>query len=735
MLTVSRDYYQGNGRILKDIDKFEKDYREEDCIYWYTKNTFVYKLINRALRTEDIEQLYVFRYYIGDLSAQLLKRFQSLKNGRKKQIVLYRGTVVNTKELERFKANIGQTFAINNYWSTSYDRATALTFATTPRNLDEKTVLFIIDCNLDQSNNSAIFANISVDSEFPCEKEYLFDAGSILQIKAVKEEKDGDSDLYVVQMGTSGEGRETEQQYIDAIDREIEYESPRIMLGILLKRIGKYQKSLRYFEKLLEEPGEEKLAHIHNRIGIALKLQHKPDPALEHFDKAHELTRISNPAEPVYLAFILHNQGQIFSTKKNFFKALQCYENAVTIIQKEIPEENRYLADYYTCIGRVYSHQGNYERAMYYQKEALRVRKVCLPPEHVLHAFSYVEIANIFSSQQKYNEALEYHLEALKLRKTFLLSNHLNTAWSLYYVGKMYHGLLDSKTALDYYNKALEMKRKCLSDSNPYITPNILQDMAMIYGYDSPKALDYLLEALDIQTKAETVHISSVAHLLDQIIFVYKSTNRKEDLLLFYERALGLRIKYLHKDKRNLAHLLDDIALIYKSMNSEEEVLKFSLRALKIRRDFLPNDKSNLARLLDDINNMFKLSKTKEGYLEFCETALDIRENVLYHDKFNLTRLLDDIGFVYKQMGRTKDSLQYYERSLQIREENLNEVSFNLSYSFKYLASIHEKQHHLQDALYYYGELLRIYEHYYDYDHPSCEKTRKSIKRVQRRFR
>lgn len=105
MLTVCRQYYQKNSNILQSIDEFEQTYQNNDCIGWYTRDTFVYKLLNKALRTEDIEQLYKFRFYIVDLSNQLAWKDEKWeecgkwKKHDEEKITLYRGALINKNEV------------------------------------------------------------------------------------------------------------------------------------------------------------------------------------------------------------------------------------------------------------------------------------------------------------------------------------------------------------------------------------------------------------------------------------------------------------------------------------------------------------------------------------------------------------------------------------------------------------------------------------------------------------
>ncbi|CAF4447174.1 unnamed protein product [Rotaria sp. Silwood2] len=71
MIEQCQQYYRGNTEELKNIDDFIKNYTYDDTIRWYTKQCFIYRLCNKALRTEDIELLYIFRYYIQDLCKRL----------------------------------------------------------------------------------------------------------------------------------------------------------------------------------------------------------------------------------------------------------------------------------------------------------------------------------------------------------------------------------------------------------------------------------------------------------------------------------------------------------------------------------------------------------------------------------------------------------------------------------------------------------------------------------------
>ena len=71
MLDKCHLYYRGNKKKLRNIEQFDKEYSIANAVEWYTKDSFIYKLINKALRTEDVDALYTFRFYLIDLCYEL----------------------------------------------------------------------------------------------------------------------------------------------------------------------------------------------------------------------------------------------------------------------------------------------------------------------------------------------------------------------------------------------------------------------------------------------------------------------------------------------------------------------------------------------------------------------------------------------------------------------------------------------------------------------------------------
>ncbi len=61
MIGLCREYYQNNKNELKKVTNMIK----------LTDEGFLYKLLNKKLGTEDIQLLYIFRFFIIDLCAAI----------------------------------------------------------------------------------------------------------------------------------------------------------------------------------------------------------------------------------------------------------------------------------------------------------------------------------------------------------------------------------------------------------------------------------------------------------------------------------------------------------------------------------------------------------------------------------------------------------------------------------------------------------------------------------------
>ncbi|CAF1405771.1 unnamed protein product [Adineta steineri] len=467
MINACRDYYRGNKTVLNKIDEFANTYNVKDCIRWYTKDTFVYKLINKALRTEDMEQLYTFRYFITDLSESLNQEFGKLRNNTS-SLILYRGATMSCDEFNILKTNVGFLISTNSYFSTSRLQEIAEIYVGS-NDSTSVGVLFEVECDL---TKNIIIADVADLSEIPDEAECLFNLGTTFEIVSIQEK----NQYFLVKMKATDEQRTVVNDFIQQSREEIEDESLPIVFGILLNKMGLYDKCIRYFKNLLQDSDERNISRVHFHIADAYDNNDEYDMALKHLQLAYKLVNNrrdkARQKEQIYIwlyTSIVLNHMEIFD------KSLKYSKKALIGFQRIHGRINhRDIASCLFCMGQSYfglsgfgcnksrSAQDFLIKSFEYQQQVLTMQQACLPSDHADIAITLGELSNLFYHLHDQQTSLEYNKKSLDIQKQHLPSDHLSLATSLRNMATSYYEQDDLDTALDYFQQCLIIQRKRL---------------------------------------------------------------------------------------------------------------------------------------------------------------------------------------------------------------------------------------------------------------------------------
>lgn len=191
MIEELRRVSSDNDVFLKQINDFEQNYHSNEAIQWYTRDTCIYRLINRALRYEDIELIIKYRFFIIDLYQtlnELHKEIIYLNNHSEQTITThYRGQLMSTTEIDLFKQHIGSIISINTFFSTTLSLDIALMFAGGAKLegvISYKPVIISVEVN-SLIENIRPYAYINFYSAYEEEDEVLFALGSVFRVEKV----------------------------------------------------------------------------------------------------------------------------------------------------------------------------------------------------------------------------------------------------------------------------------------------------------------------------------------------------------------------------------------------------------------------------------------------------------------------------------------------------------------------------------------------------------------------
>jgi tetratricopeptide (TPR) repeat protein len=446
-----RDFIQRCQEYLGDdyesdqtyIDYLENEYRSKDAIQEYTKTNFLHTLINNAIRSDDIEELYYFRYYIAHLCRNLEKQSQRFR--RKQQrlgetvLTLYRGQQLSQEEGERLRTSGNKYIAMRGFLSTTPDRDVAESFA--GFSSENLSVLFEITVDLDQVP-SMVLADISKFSVVSDEKEILFGLNATFEIDEQFQDNDGQ---WIIRMHATNFGQEITNDYIR--HRQLETSncsslssiSITFILAQFLIDMGQYVKAVKFLEKVFPTTDDER-ANLYfiladAKISSHRSIEHTLDEGIRLLNEARELfTSIDNK---LGVANTLRRYADALVLNEQYDEASPTYLQAKKLYREiSVQEEN--IASCHNGLGDAYLGQGKYVEAKSYYLKALKWRQNYLPDEHPAIARSYFSLGRYYDSIGNNNEnAWLYLNEALERKKKIYPSDHPSIQCNEYLLKKV----------------------------------------------------------------------------------------------------------------------------------------------------------------------------------------------------------------------------------------------------------------------------------------------------------
>ena len=449
LIALCQQYYKGNEVELSLLNEFKKYYSADRALWWYTREAFPYRLMNKALRVLNIDLLFLLRFFLRDVHQQLEQQQSSFC------FPLYRCQLMSKEEIQLLQNSIGEYITMNSYFSTSVNRRQALQFLDYSSDLEQ--VLFEIDAD-PQSRHIKPFADITSYSYFPEEEEILFMLGSIFQIISVDCDKD---ELWTVRMVLVSDDHHDSSVILNQMKSEyMGHETNILTYGNILRDMGKLDEAEKYYRRFLDQSSKNFLdiANCYCSLGTVASANGKYDESLQwHLDSLEIKTEKLNSHDPS-IASSYNSMAIVYRKKGDYQKALVSYEKALKIWKKSLHKNHPKVAMCLNNIGAVYEDQKNYPKAFEYYKEALNIAKKCEPTEYRVLSAIHNNFGNIYCTLNDYNQALEYYNEGFRLKSKILPNRHPSLATALQNIGMVHEKMGAIEEALVFYTRANSIK-------------------------------------------------------------------------------------------------------------------------------------------------------------------------------------------------------------------------------------------------------------------------------------
>ncbi|CAF3132985.1 unnamed protein product [Rotaria socialis] len=456
MIVEAKAIYRMDEIEQKKIKRFEDTYCPTEAFWWYTYDSFVYRLLNKALRTQEIEIIFKFRFFIDDLCNQIeqsyyryLERHSSDTNH---ELTVYRGQRSSMTDVNLMKNNVNELISMNSFLSTTLKKAVALLFADTSDQSNEssplQSVLFIIDIS-NMSKEMTSFAFIQTYSCCPDEEEeVIFSIGAIFKVQSVELHEN----MWHVHLKLSKEQNQLSQHLFDHMIKQIGVKPSPLSFGWFLYRINKFNNAERYAKMMLEQlpPNDRGIGDAYNLLGLIYNDIKRLDKSIEYYEKALEIYSKLNSRNSAQAIATRCSLGLAYLALGDIRNAEDQQTEAEESLINSAPSQDPLLKTKLDSLkARIQLKNGDDNSALNRLEQILENKRSRLPSTHPSLGGTISDIGTVHEKLRNYPKALEYFEQALSIVKKSLPSNHLDLVDHYINVG----GTLDK---LGQYQRAVE---------------------------------------------------------------------------------------------------------------------------------------------------------------------------------------------------------------------------------------------------------------------------------------
>ncbi|CAM4783859.1 unnamed protein product [Rotaria magnacalcarata] len=463
MIAEAKAIYHTNNIEQKKIKLFEETYCPTRAFWWYTYDSFVYRLLNKALRTQDIEIIFKFRFFINDLCNQIeqfyyryLERHSSTTNH---DLTVYRGQRLSTAEVNLMKNNVNELISMNSFLSATLNKEIALLFADTSDQSNEssplQSVLFIIDIS-NMSKEMTSFAFIQNYACCPDEEEVIFSLGAVFKVQSVE----ADEKMWHVHLKLSKDQNELSQHLSDHMIKQIGSEPNPLSFGWFLYRINEFNKAERYAKMMLEQlpPNDRGIGDAYNLLGLIYNDIKRLDKSIDYYEKALEIYSKLNSRDSAQAIATRCSLGLAYLALGDVQNAEDQQTEAEERLINSAQSQNSLLkAKVNSLKARIQLENGNDNSALNQLEQILENKRSRLPSNHPSLGGTTNDIGTVHEKLGNYTKALEFFEKALSIVEKSLPSNHLDLVDYYINVGRTLDKLGQYERALDNFRLALKI--------------------------------------------------------------------------------------------------------------------------------------------------------------------------------------------------------------------------------------------------------------------------------------
>ena len=664
--------YENNEQQLKIIQQFKNEYQSHTPVWWYTRECFLYHILNGALRTFEIDVILSMGIFIRDLHRRIEQLHSEQKHRFHGEFTVYRGQGLLKSDLDILTASRGGFFTFNSFLSTSQQRQVSLSFACNAlKKANHVGILFRMI--IQSSINRAPFAVLGKESYFKEEEEeVLFSMNCIFRIGHVRELEM--KNVFEVELIlTTPEIDDQLLQLTKQIRSEINAPTALHRMANLLLLLNCPKKAQEFYNFLLDktlQTNYEELSHLYMKLGITYSLQGKYDDAIKILQKAIDIREKFLRRTYLDISICYNALGEAYEPKHEYVKALHCFGKSLEIREKFVPEENIQLSKVYMNMGRMHYRLAELPRACEYYTKVLEIRKKCLPSIHPDLAEIYEIVGTVLSDMGRDKEAFECLQKAYDIFTKSLPSNHSFLVRINYVLGLVLVQMGELSQAFEHFENGTKIGENSLVRDDSLLLM-CYRGMANLHHLvkNFPKALEYCRKELNIRKKIGLSDCLDLAENYDNIGILYTLTGDRTKALEYFEKAIQVKCNLDPPEYDSLASTYENMAGAYQSLGDSSKAIQCSEKFIEMKEKCVTLNHPNMIPNYEYILKIYTDAKEYAKALQYQQKIHEImKKTAVYLNSSNLADSYQSMAFYHTHLQQYDDALKCSEESMQIKE-------------------------------------------------------------------
>ncbi|CAF4062540.1 unnamed protein product [Rotaria magnacalcarata] len=669
--------YADNEQELVATKQFEKGYKNYSAAWWYTKESFIYAVLNAALRIPNVDIIVNMSFFIKDLHEQIKEVYMQKKETE--NLTLYRGQGMSIIDLENLK-NCQDV-------------------------LDKKsnTVGILFTIEIDPSISTVPYASLKDISYYSkkqnAEEEILFSMHTVYRIGHIKQI---DNNFWAVNLILTNDNDVQWKLLTAHVREELGGVDENHALVPLLLKMGEFKKAEEVAFTLIQSTSELNLndtMHYSFYLGQVKYVVGDYSTAFSYFEKAISIAENCFSSNHSALALFYNRIGLCYDSTDNHSAALLYYEKALNIQENNLISNHPHLAATYMNTALAYVSMGNYTKALSFYEKAKSIQEEILPPIHPDLATCYNNISTQYNNigmtyyeMKDYSMALSYYEKILHDHKQSHFEVSSSVATVNNNMGLAYNLMEDHSKALLYHKTAFDIIEKILPSSH--------SEVGIVYNNI----------AFEIYEKSLPSTHPELAKTYANIGGTYKDMKDYSTALSYHKRALQTGQQSIPSNHSQLIKTYHYMATTYKSLCRYSDALSCLHKALEIQEEILSANHRDLATTWHDLGLVYFEVMDYSNAVIYLQKSVDVRERLLSSADFPLGTEFSDIGLVYKTIGNYTKASLYYEEALQILKIHLPDTDHKITIIHNNIAGLYLTLGNHLTALLSYKNVLEIRE-------------------------